>query len=421
MLQWNVLHAYNAVHMVRIAGELDVVRLASIVPDFLQQRGLTHLHLDCQRHTYEYAGGREELAIPVVAAGTEAMATLVAEAERQLNVAFAQSERFSPFRFFVVPEAGSFLLGLVYLHAVADAESIVWLLKDLVNAYAGASTVMGTTPLERYPRHFDNLLRHYPQVLARRLLDLPSQVRNMRSSCRLRYQDAGNMNNGLRLFTLGREWLRSLIDRSKDWQVTVNDLLLALLMKALSPLAGGQPKAMRRNKLSLGCIVNTRKDLGVDSRRTFGLYLGSFMVTQAVPEGVGIQPLAMNVRNQTMAIKRHRLYLGTPWELGFGRLMLAFFSPHRRKLFYQKNYPLWGGMTNMNLKALWPSDEGAAMTDYYRAVSTGPVTPLVCSATTIGDHMNLALTYRTTVFSAAAVEQIQSRFQEGLMELGKCA
>lgn len=417
MLQWNDLHAYNAVHGVRIAGALDARRLTTVVHDFLEQSGLTHLNLDCQRHTFDYAGGREELVIRIVAAGSEPLASLAAEVERQLNTAFDVSEGFNPFRFFVVPEAGSFLLGLVYFHAVADAESIVWLLKDLVDAYAGASVGGRSAPMELYPQRFDNLLRHHPHVLARRLLGLPAQVRNMRSSCRARYQDAGNMNNGLRLFTIGREALRSLIDAGKDWRVTVNDLLLALLLKALAPLAGDRAKALRRNQLSLGCIVNIRKDLGVESQRTFGLFLGSFMVTHAVPEGVSIKHLAMDLRDQTMAVKRRRLYLGTPWELGFGRLMLAFFSPQRRKMFYQKNYPLWGGMTNMNLNTIWPRDEGGAGKDYFRAVSTGPVTPLVCSATTVGDHANIALTYRTTVFSAAAIEQTQGRILETLTEL----
>ena len=45
--------------------------------------------------------------------------------------------------------------------------------------------------------------------------------------------------------------------------------------------------------------------------------------------------------------------------------------------------------------------------DYFRAVSTGPVTPLVFSATTIGHHMQIGLSYRTSVFSAAEVDQVK--------------
>ncbi len=417
MLQWNHLHAYNAVHVVRMAGDLDLPRLTGVINDFLAQRGLTHLTMDLQRQTFDYGGGSGELVVQVAAGGSDPLATLAAEMERQLNTAFDLSEDFNPFRFFVVPEAGSFLLGLVYFHAVADAESIVLLLRELAGAYAGTVARDRTEPLERYPKSYDNLLRHQPQVIARRLLGLPTQARRMRRSLRVPASEPGNMKNGLRLFTLGREELRALVVTAKAWQVTVNDLLLASLMRSLTPLAGNRAASGRRKNISLGCIVNIRKDLGVDSQRTFGLFLGSFLVTHAVPESISLQQLASELRDQTSAIKRHRLYLGTPWELALARRLLAFFSPNQRKNFYQKNYPLWGGITNMNLNSLWPGGKATPTPDYFRAVCTGPVTPMVLSVTTVGDHANIGLTYRTGVFSEAAIEQIQSSLRETLADL----
>ena len=417
MLQWNDMHAYNGVHVVRIAGGLDAQRLTRVVNCLLERQGLTNLTLGHKRGTFHYAGGDGRLIINVLASGPEGPADLAAEAERQLNIVFKTSEVFSPFRFFALPEERSFLLGLVYFHAVADAESIVLLLKDLVRAYSGASVNKQLEPLDLYPRRRDNLLLHHPQVLAKRLVRLPAHVRMLRSSFRARYQDAGNMNNGLKFFSIGREELRSLIVTSKDWGVTVNDLLLALLMKTLAPLASDRAKTSRRKMLSLGCIVNIRKDLRGDGQRTFGLFLGSFMVTHDVPEGISLNHLAGDLRDQTLAIKRHRLYLGTPLELSFGRLMISFFSPERRKKFYQKNYPLWGGITNMNLNSIWPMDEDATAKDYFRAVSTGPVTPLVLAATTVGDHANIGLTYRTTVFSDAVIGQVTCSFLETLKKL----
>jgi len=417
MLQWNHLHAYNAVHVVRIAGELDHPRLTGVINDFLAQRGLTHLTLDLQRQTFVYGGGSGELVVQVVGGRADPQANLAAEMERQLNKAFELSRDFNPFKFFVVPETGSFLLGLVYFHAVADAEAIVMLLRELVMAYATTVACDRTEPLELYPRRYDNLLRHQPQVIGRRLLGLPAQARRMRSSLRVPASDPGNMNNRLRLFTLGREELRGLVVAAKVWQVTVNDLLLASLMRSLTRLAGNRAATTRRKNISLGCIVNIRKDLGVDSPRTFGLFLGSFTVTHAVPAGIGLQQLAAELRDQTSTIKRHRLYLGTPWELALARRLLSFFSPDQRKKFYQKNYPLWGGITNMNLNSLWSGVEAAPKPDYFRAVCTGPVTPLVLSVTTVGDHANLSLTYRTGVFSEAAVEHIQSSLLEAVAEL----
>ena len=234
--------------------------------------------------------------------------------------------------------------------------------------------------------------------------------RNLRQSHRPSYRDADNMDNGFVCFSVAPEDLRALVDAGKSWDVTVNDLLMALLLKALSPLAASRRGARKRRKISVGCIVNLRRDLGVDSRRTFGLFLGSFTVTHEVQDGIGLRELARDIRQQTSPIKRHKLYLGTPLELGVARFMLKRSSPARRKKFYPKNYPLWGGITNMNLNSLWEQRDKQAPLDYFRGVSTGPVTPLVLSVTTIYDRANIALSYRSTVFSQPDIQNIVNHF-----------
>ena len=90
--------------------------------------------------------------------------------------------------------------------------------------------------------------------------------------------------------------------------------------------------------------------------------------------------------------------------------MLSLFSTERRKKFYQKHYPLWGGITNMNINSLWEQPPAESPIDYFRAVSTGPATPLVLSVTTVGDAMNIGLTSRSTVFSAPEIERVKSYF-----------
>ncbi len=421
MLQWNLLHAYNAVHVVHVAGELDHPRINKVINDVLAQRGLTHLSLDLRRGAFEYVGGAGELRVTLVRGDRDPQANLAVEMERQLNTAFDLTGAFHPFRFFAVPAEGGFLLGMVYFHAVADAEAIVLLLKELVGAYVGGVRRASSEALERYPRSYDNLLRHQPQVIGRRLLALPDHTRKLRSSLRVPASNPGNLQNGLRLFTLTPENLRILVATAKAWEITVNDLLLASLLKAMATIAGNRDQSRRRKNLSLGCIVNIRKDLGVDSQRTFGLFLGSFMITHAVPDRVSLRQLAGEVCDQTRVIKRHRLYLGTPWELALGRGLLAFFSPEQRKKFYQKNYPLWGGITNMNLNSLWPSAGAAPALDYFRAVCTGPVTPLVLSVSTVGDHANIGLSYRTAVFTDQAIEQVKGSLLGTVAELHRSA
>src|SRR5262245_26729696 len=136
MLEWDALHSYNVVHVVRVAQALDFGRLRNIVRATLEARGLTGLNLDWNRGTYQYVGGPAQSEIQCVMDESLPGAALASEIERQLNTVFVRSARFDPFRFFVVPREGSFFLGLVYFHVVADAESIVLLLKEMVEAYS---------------------------------------------------------------------------------------------------------------------------------------------------------------------------------------------------------------------------------------------------------------------------------------------
>ena len=416
MLQWNELHPYSAIHVVRIAGPLEGARLRTSINTTVEMRGLSRLRLDRERGSFEYEGGAAHCDLQTIDGSPDAFRALVTEMQRQLNLPFPDAQPFSPFRFLLAPAGDSFFLGLVYFHAAADAGSVVLLLKEIVDRYLERHVAVSPAMPELYPDGRAHLLRRHLMMVARRLLGLPAQIRRLRQSHRASSRDAGDMTNGFTCFVVAPEELRSLVAAAKSWKVTVNDIFMALLMKSLSPRAAARKRSRKRRKISLGCIVNLRKDLDVDSRRTFGLFLGSFTVSHEVPDGTSLRELSGDISQQTSLIKRHKLYLGSPLELGLARLALKFSSPARRKIFYPKNYPLWGGITNMNLNSLWEQDGRMAPLDYFRGVSTGPVTPLVLSITTVGDRANLGLSYRTTVFSAADIENLERQFKEHLRE-----
>jgi len=420
MLQWNDLHPYSAVHVVRIVGSLDESRLRKGIELMLEARGLTNLSLDRDKGSYSYEGGSTDCEVRILAGTKNPYSALCTEVERQLNIPFATTGRFNPFRFFVAPAGDSFFLGLVYFHAVADAESVVLLLRDLVEKIkCDRGTQALSDGLDLYPKNYGrlHLLRRHPNVVARRLLALPAQIRNLRRSCRAPCRDAADFSNRFNFFSLDPEALRSVVAAGKSWGVTVNDVWLALLLRSLSPLAAERTQARRRRAISAGCIVNLRSTLGVDSKKTFGLFLGSFMVTHEVPDGIDLPTLARDIQRQTAAIKRHKLYLGTPMELGFARFMLKLLPLGQRAKFYAKNYPLWGGITNLNLNSLWDAEPNAGPLDYFSGVSTGPATPLVLSVTTIRGRVNIGLSYRASVYSPEAVEGLKGRFLNDLAEL----
>jgi NRPS condensation-like uncharacterized protein len=416
MLQWNDLHPYNAIHVVRVPEPLDVEHLRISIGRTLQSLGLSRLNLDRKAGRVRYEAGPAGCETQILSGEADPRRVLSAEIERQLNLAFPQNAApFEPFRFFAVSERDSFSLGLVYFHPVADAEPVALLLRDIVQTYLAANHPAPPEPFHLEAGRTDRLLRH-PGQLARKLGSLPAFLSAIRSSRRLRYSDPNDQHNGFACYALEPEILPRLLRAAKSWGVTLNDLFLALLLKSVSSQPAGRVRGRRRN-ISVGCIVNIRKNLQLEHRRTFGVFLGSFVVTHEVPDGADLRQLAGDIHRQTLRIKQGRLYLGTPLEMALGRWLLSLFSTERRKKLYQKHYPLWGGVTNMNMNSLWEPSGTARPLDYLRAVSTGPVTPLVLSVTTAGDRVNVGLTFRTTVFSAGDIERLKNHFQEALAGL----
>ena len=411
MLQWNELHPYNAVHVVRVPEPLALDRLKQAIESAFEGLGLGEIVLNhSQRPSSFTQYAIRNTAQEISALPDASPSTLHSEIQRQLNFPFLVGPRVNPFRFFAQADGASFSLGITYFHPIADAESIVWLLKICIQKYFGGNSRDSVPSLELYPDIGPPLLFRHPLLVLRKIAAIPASAAAMRRCFRPPIRNYADFQNGFAFFSLPNELLQALVAASKSWNVTLNDVFLAILLKCVSPLASRRALSAKRKQIGVGCIVNLRKELGFDARPVFGLFLGSFVIAHEVPEGLSLENLSRDVRRQTARIKERRLALATPVELAFGRLLFSFFSTKRQKKLYQKNYPLWGGITNMNLNSIWEQPEGAAPIDYFRAVSTGPATPLVLSTTTAADHLNVGLTFRSTVFSQGDIQQIKAVF-----------
>ena len=411
MLDWNDLHPYNAVHGVRISAPADLARIKNAIEATLEFHGLTGLTLNRKQGTFRYTGGPAQCEMKILRATDDAPEILRAEIETQVNTGFDLSGTFLPFRFFVVAEQESFHLGLVYFHAVADATSIVQLLRQICAAYAGSGEGRGAKPFNLARQNF-----HFaPFALARKLAGFLAQLRQHRHSVRVAQRDVFDGRNRFEQLTLGPETLLALAAAAKEWDVTLNDIFLSALLLCCSPFTLNRFREPARGRIAIGCIVNTRGDLALKNPEGWGLFLGSFVVAHETPEGIGLKELTRDIRRQTRALKQRKDYVGPSLDLMLGRFLLSFFSTEYRAKLYQKHYPLWGGVTNMNLNSFPPA--GATPVDYFRGVSTGPVTPLVLSVTTVRDVVNLGLTFRATTFTDAGIQQVKKHFLKILEQL----
>jgi NRPS condensation-like uncharacterized protein len=306
---------------------------------------------------------------------------------------------------------------MVYFHLIAGAESIITLLKSITALYMDETKAGSFPVLDLYPSSSRRFLAGNLKYITRWICTFPEHIANIRQSFRPKYSNLLDTAVGFSYFSIMPSQFHTLYTNAKTWGVTMNDMFLALLLKSISPLASKRVKAQRRKKISVASIVNIRKDLSLKGSGQFGLFLSSFSVSHTVPEEKGIERLVKDIHVQTEKIKRDRLYLRTIAELRTALFLIHCFFKKKKKGFYSKYYPLWGGITNINLNTLWQATGKTVPVDYFRAVSTGHATPLVFSFTTVNDKINVGVSYRKTVFSEADIERIISVFSHSAESL----
>ena len=83
----------------------------------------------------------------------------------------------------------------------------------------------------------------------------------------------------------------------------------------------------------------------------------------------------------------------------------------RRRGFLAKHYPIWAGITAVHVDPLWEGvRRDVPVREYLRAVSTGPLAPLVFAITTLGDAMWLGVSFRTADVSRPTAEGVARNF-----------
>ena len=422
MLRWKELHPYSAVHAAHVAAPLDAARLDAAIARELEVRGLTHLTLDARRGRYDYAGGPAAVALAVLPAGADQRATLSAEMQRQLNVPFAADGAVDPFRFFAVDAGASFELALAYDHFIAGGDSIVLLLQAIIARYRHGDPVPQPAVPGLYPRTFRPLLLRHLAAVLRGIVSLPRLALNCRHSHRPRYLRWPDPTNGFVSFGLAPEEFAAVLRTAKEWRVTLNDLIIAVMLRTLSPLAEKRLTARRRVYLAAASIMNIRNVVGADLRAWFGQFLSSFRVTHRVPEGIELRELAQDIHRQTTEWKTRKLYLQTLVVMYYSSIVWRFLGMPQRQRFHVKNWPIWVGVTMLNVDALWR--EGGA-TDptpaYARAVSTGPLAPMVVAVSTAGGALVAGISFRTGAFAEGTVERIAGEVRQTLRAMAGTA
>ncbi len=415
MLRWRTLHPYNAVHVMRFDAPLDVDRLRAAIRRTLEGEGLTGLVLDAARGRYQYGGGPATVALEVLPAGADPKRKAAEMIERELNARYPDTGALNPFRFFAIDAGDAFLFGLAYDHFIAGGDSIVVLMRDLYAAYSAPADVVPRR-LDLYPGAYGRLLARHALRFLTGLPGLAEVIRSCRSTARPRYRAGVAPSNAFLLCTVDAATFAQALATTKRWGITLNDLLLALLLQAMAPLAG-ERRSGRRREMAAASIINLRGDYQPPATAVFGQFLSSFRVTHPMPAGQELASLARAVRSQTQRTKERKLYLQTLVGIAGSALAWRHMSPATRAGFHAKNYPVWGGVTLLNVDALWREAGGGELPDYFRGVPTGPMAPLVVAASTVNGALHLGSSWRVAAFDRETVDNVAARILAGFRSL----
>jgi hypothetical protein len=419
MLRWRDLAPYNAVHAVRVERPLTAARLRQAIDGELVAFGLTGFELDRRRARFTYRDGPAAALLDVIAATPDPDEALRAEVERQINLSFPATGRFDPLRFFAVDRGESFELGIAYDHFIAAGDSIIVLLAAIAERYRDSGASLHPAPERRlYPPTYRTLFLRNALAFLRGLSGVPAMVSALRRAFRPPFATGESTRNGFVHLRVGPERHAAMRRAAKAWGVTQNDLLLALLLLMLSPAAAGRRDAARRRELAVASIVNIRGDCGIGARAVFGQFLSSFLVTHPVPPGIALDALVRDVHAETARVKARKLYLQTLMAMALGGVIVRAVAPPERARFYRKSYPVWGGMTSLNVEGLWTEAGGhGSPVAYLRAASTGPQAPLVATMTGSAGGLDVGLSFRTVAFSRAEVDRMAAALVDSIARL----
>ncbi len=413
MLRWRALHPYNPVHVVRVPAALELPRLREIIAARLQAAGLSGLVLDERAGRIAWRGGTPTPVLEPVPPLPTPQQALVTAIERAFNQPFDPGDE--PFRFFVIDVGSAFQLALAYDHYVAGGDAIAQLLTDIALAYLGAADTAHAERRTGNAHTYRHLLVQHPGWAWLALRALPRIAAGGRQVSRVPQGQLADPYNGFAALCLTPEQTRAMLEKVRAWGVTFNDLLLATMLLLLSPRAAARRQHPRRNQLAVASIINIRRDFDAPATTWPAPCLAGLRVQHAVPEGIGLQQLARDVHAQTKVMKRDHSYLQSLLGLGLSAMVWRWLAPRHRQAWFCKHYPIWAGVTTLNVNPQWQASGAAtARLDYLRAVPTGPLSPLVLAVTTAHDRLHLGIAYRRGAYSAAEVDALAEGLRRSL-------
>lgn len=420
MWRWSQQSAYNAIHIVEIKGECNLVSweqaiLATIkvlglgLPQFLENGKVCFLESD---HI-------------VIQTPQSSLADYI---NQQLNLKFELNEL--PLRFFIIPQRNHYNLGITYNHWISDAYSIRLLLQQIVLRYQGQTQdlprlILKSSSFESlYHQHFGTFSR------ALGLGELIYSVKLFYNAYRLTLNNKFDFHSLYVSETLSTETFTKLKAYCCQQHVSINDLFIAQLAQLMGRFSASSRylktrKRFRgqRDHIAISSIADIRHKANQPLDDVLGQYLSSYTVVISQPEKRSTEDILQEVHQYTRLIKQSSRLIRSLFNF---KSALWFWDKHQQSqkgaVFFHKYAPICAGISNVNVRDEWLSQESGqkiSVLDYWRVSPTGPLAPLVFSITTFRGQLTVCLAYRSTAVAKEIAATLCKSFCDELRRLSE--
>ena len=406
--QWENIHPYNAAQILKIRGAVDLDLCRKAWFQALESMNLGVVCVGNDSYHHRCLNGEAMYHGVVLCPPGTRVDQFISD---QLNRSF-DLQGGVPFRPFIIQEAGHFWMGLIYQHWVADSASIRMLIHEwFIRQFDPARCARRPTRfhaggyLSLFGPHRES---SPPLEVLLSSLRWPSQFKKARRiEDREKFQD---MKLRFSMLTAPDELIDPLRRAARALSATVNDLFLAAIAQVCNQFVPAISR-FRRRELAIGSIVDLRPKSNQPLADVFDLLLGFTSISCRSQDLDDLPSLVESVVRQTRQQKRGGLAMSSCLRMTAGLVAGKFLARDEIIEFYRKRVPLAGASSNVNLNRCWAARyANGPLLDYIRVAPTGPMTPVVFTTTTLGNHLSIGLTTRCAIIPAEISVQIGQKF-----------
>ncbi|HEY7115822.1 MAG TPA: hypothetical protein VH475_04495 [Tepidisphaeraceae bacterium] len=420
MRLWDRVHPYNAAQVLHVRGRADVDRIGRAWARTLEVLGLGRVRVSGDAFAHDACDPRTAAdAVRVVDGGVTLAEHVSGEMNRPFDEGVEDDQPVCPFRPFVLRQADSHDLGLVYHHWVADSASIRLLLREWfyrIHEPARARSVPVESPRGGYWHHFGPSRGRWS--LGEGFL---SALRMTTRLCNARRVERPLADYRVRceVHPLPDGMIGQIREAARQLGATVNDVFLAAMAEACHRY-GATPPGRSRQELALGTVVDLRPSCGDDLDDVFGLFLG-FTTVVVRPDVLRDWPaLVRAIAGQNAWQKQVKVAEASQLRMAAAVAESRLMSLETWVRFYLRHLPLAGGISNVNLCRSWAAEyHPQVILDYLRFSPTGPALPILFTPSSLGERSHVALTYRPALIGDERAARIVATFIQRLRSLAE--